>query len=92
MKHFIYTIFVCLFVLTGCDSEEPGYGYKDPVVYFSKAGILETKITGSEIPVSVYCSGNPDRGSVTASAAVEIGISISSGRLLYRLFVDSRYT
>ena len=43
MKHFIYTIFVCLFVLTGCDSEEPGYGYKDPVVYFSRAGILEVK-------------------------------------------------
>lgn len=34
MKHFIYAIFVCLLMLTGCNNEEPGYGYKDPVVYF----------------------------------------------------------
>lgn len=71
MKHFIYAIFVCLLMLTGCNNEEPGYGYKDPVVYFSRAGVLETKISGNEIPVSVYCSGNPDRGVVSVSAAVD---------------------
>lgn len=93
MKHFIYTIFVCLFALTGCDSEEPGYGYKDPVVYFSRAGILETKITGSEIPVSVYCSGNPDRGSVTVSAAVERSLYDSfTGKSDYQLVPESFYT
>lgn len=74
MKQFIYAIFVCLFMLTGCDKEEPGYGYKDPVVYFSRAGILPTKVTGNEIPVSVYCSGNPERGAISVSAEVQRGL------------------
>ncbi|RHU26287.1 DUF1735 domain-containing protein [Parabacteroides sp. TM07-1AC] len=78
MKHFIYAIFVCLLMLTGCNNEEPGYGYKDPVVYFSRAGIQETNISGSEIPVSVYCSGNPDRAAVSVSAEID--------RLLYDSF------
>lgn len=71
MKHFVYAIFVCLFTLAGCSDEEPGYGYKEPVIYFSRAGIQKVNISGQEIPVSVYCSGNPDRAAVSVSAEVD---------------------
>lgn len=93
MKHFIYSLFVCLFVLTGCENEEPGYGYNDPVVYFSRAGILDAKITGNEIPVSVYCSGNPDRGAVTASAEVDRALYDSfANKSEYQLVPENFYT
>ncbi|WP_289004356.1 DUF1735 domain-containing protein [uncultured Parabacteroides sp.] len=93
MKHFIYAIFVCLLMLTGCNNEEPGYGYKDPVVYFSRAGVLETKISGNEIPVSVYCSGNPDRGVVSVSAAVDRSLYDSfEKKNEYQLVPESFYT
>lgn len=93
MKHFIYAIFVCLLMLTGCNNEEPGYGYKDPVVYFSRAGVLETKISGNEIPVSVYCSGNPDRGVVSVSAAVDRSLYDSfEKKNEYQLVTESFYT
>lgn len=92
MKHFIYTIFVCLFFLTGCEKGEPGYGYKDPVVYFSRAGIQATEITGNEIPVSVYCSGNPERGAVTVSIAVERSLYDSFDKKeAYQLVPESFY-
>ena len=93
MKHFIYAIFVCLLMLTGCNNEEPGYGYKDPVVYFSRAGVQETKISGNEIPVSVYCSGNPDRGVVSVSAAVDRSLYDSfEKKNEYQLVPESFYT
>lgn len=93
MKHLIYAIFVSLFILTGCNNEEPGYGYKDPVVYFSRAGILETKIISNEIPVSVYCSGNPDRGIVTVSATVERSLYDSfKEKSEYQLVPENFYT
>lgn len=93
MKYFIYAIFACLLVLTGCEKGEPGYGYKDPVVYFSRAGILATKITGNEIPVSVYCSGDPDRVAVTVSAVVERSLYDSfKDKKDYQLVPESFYT
>lgn len=93
MKHFIYAIFACMLVLTGCEKGEPGYGYKEPVVYFSRAGILATKITGNEIPVSVYCSGDPDRAPVTVSAAVERSLYDSfKEKKEYQLVPESFYT
>lgn len=93
MKHFIYAIFVCLLMLTGCEKGEPGYGYKEPVVYFSRAGILETKISGNEIPVSVYCSGDPDRGAITASAEVERSLyDTFTKKNEYQLVPESFYT
>lgn len=93
MKHFIYAIFVCLLMLTGCNKEEPGYGYKDPVVYFSRAGVLETKISGNEIPVSVYCSGNPDREAVSVSAAVDRSLYDSFEKKdEYQLVPENFYT
>lgn len=78
MKQFIYILLACLFTLTGCDNKEPGYGYKEPVVYFSRAGIHNITLSGNQIPVSVYCSGNPDREAVDISAAVD--------RALYETF------
>lgn len=93
MKQIIYAIFVCLFMLTGCDKGEPGYGYKDPVVYFSRAGILPTKLAGSEIPVSVYCSGNPDRGAVTVSTEVQRALyDTFKDRNSYQLVPENFYT
>lgn len=72
MKQFIYTLLVCLFALTGCGTDEPGYGYKEPVVYFAKAGTVAAK--GTEATVSVYCSGNPERKTITASVKVDAAL------------------
>lgn len=91
MKQFIYTLFVCLFALTGCNTDEPGYGYKEPVVYFAKAGTVAA--TGTETNVSVYCSGNPARKAIAASVKVDVSLYDSFAKKTeFKLLPASAYT
>lgn len=83
MRLFYYMMTLLFLLLTGCNNEEPGYGYKSPVVYFARAGVVKQQISQDiNINLSVYCSGNPKRES--------IDVSVKAAPELYGEYADAK--